>query len=110
MSDSYEQRETMGVSPPLRRAKFSQQLRPALLGVVVLTLLTGCGFPLLLLAIAHPLFPHQAGGSLLARGGLIIGSRLIGQAFTRPEYFQSRPSAAGSGYDGTASGYESWPQ
>ena len=94
----------MGVSLPLRRAKFSQQLRPALLAVLVLTLLTGCGFPLLLFAIARPLFPHQAGGSLLARGGLIIGSRLIGQEFTRPEYFQSRPSAAGSGYDGTASG------
>jgi len=104
MNDSHEPRERIGVSPLLRRAKFGQQLRPALLAVLVLTLLTGCGFPLLLFAIARPLFPHQAGGSLLARGGLIIGSRLIGQEFTRPEYFQSRPSAAGSGYDGTASG------
>ncbi len=104
MSDSPEPSERMGVSRSPRPAELNQQLRPALLAVVVLTLLTGCGFPLLLFAIARPLFPHQAGGSMLARGGLVIGSRLIGQEFTRPEYFQSRPSAAGSGYDGTASG------
>jgi len=93
-----------GVSPWPRSAKLSTQLRPAILSVLVLTLLTGCGFPLLLFAIARPLFPRQAGGSLLTRGGSIIGSRLIGQEFTRPEYFHSRPSAAGSGYDGTSSG------
>lgn len=104
MSDSSEPRERMGVSRPLRPAELNQQLRPALLAALVLTLLTGCGFPLLLFAIARPLFPDQAGGSMLARGGSVIGSRLIGQEFTRPEYFQSRPSAAGAGYDGTVSG------
>jgi K+-transporting ATPase ATPase C chain len=74
------------------------------LSVLVLTLLTGCVFPLLLAAIGRPLFPRQAAGSLVTRGGVVIGSELIGQEFSRPEYFQSRPSAAGAGYDGTSSG------
>jgi potassium-transporting ATPase KdpC subunit len=100
MIDSEEPAET----PPRRPAKLGDQLRPAMLGVLVLTLLTGCGFPVLLFVIGRPLFPRQADGSMLTRGGVIVGSRLIGQKFTRPEYFQSRPSAAGSGYDGTSSG------
>jgi len=74
------------------------------LSVLVLTLLTGCAFPLLLAAIGRPLFPRQASGSLVTRGGVVIGSELIGQEFSRPEYFQSRPSAAGNGYEGTSSG------
>jgi K+-transporting ATPase ATPase C chain len=72
--------------------------------MLVLTLLSGGVFPLLLFAIAWPLFPRQAGGSLIRRDGAVIGSRLIGQEFTWSQYFQSRPSAAGSGYGGTASG------
>jgi K+-transporting ATPase, c chain len=91
-------------APAAYPAKLSDQLQPAILSVVVLTLLTGCAFPLLLFAIARPLFPHQTGGSLVTRDGGVIGSELIGQEFTGPEYFQSRPSAAGSGYDGTSSG------
>ena len=79
-------------------------MRPAILSVLVLALLAGCVFPLLLLAIAGPLFPRQAHGSLLRRGGVTLGSELIGQEFTRPEYFHPRPSAAGAGYDGTSSG------
>jgi potassium-transporting ATPase KdpC subunit len=93
-----------GESPPASYAKLSEQLRPAILSVLVLTLLTGCAFPLLLYAIARPLFPRQADGTLITRGGTVVGSELIGQEFTRPEYFQSRPSAAGSGYDGASSG------
>jgi K+-transporting ATPase ATPase C chain len=106
MSDSDETAEvTAGrESPPASCAKLSEQLRPAILSVLVLTLLTGGAFPLLLFAIVRPLFPHQAGGTLVTRGGAVVGSELIGQEFTRPEYFQSRPSAAGSGYDGTSSG------
>jgi potassium-transporting ATPase KdpC subunit len=84
-------------------ARLDQQLRPMVLSVLVLTLITGCGFPLLLFAIGRPLFPYQADGSMLTRNGLLVGSRLIGQQFTQPEYFQPRPSAAGSGYDGTSS-------
>ena len=89
---------------PASGAKLGDQIRPAVLSVLVLTLLTGCVFPLLLAAIGRPLFPRQASGSLLTRGGAVIGSELIGQEFSRPEYFQSRPSAAGNGYDGMSSG------
>jgi potassium-transporting ATPase KdpC subunit len=83
---------------------FRDQLRPAIGGVFVLTLLAGVIFPLLLFAITRPMFSYQAKGSLVARGGVAAGSELIGQDFTGPEYFHPRPSAAGAGYDGTASG------
>jgi K+-transporting ATPase ATPase C chain len=74
------------------------------LSVLVLTLLTGCAFPVLVAAIGRPLFPRQASGSLVTRGGVVVGSDLIGQEFSQMGYFQSRPSAAGNGYDGTSSG------
>jgi K+-transporting ATPase ATPase C chain len=80
------------------------QIRPALVGILLLTLLTGIAFPLALAALAIPLFPHQAKGSLLASNQAVIGSELIGQPFAGPEYFHPRPSAAGDGYDATASG------
>jgi potassium-transporting ATPase KdpC subunit len=102
--DEPAERVSRWVSPTASPARFSDQVRPLILSVLVLTLLTGCVFPLLLAAIARPLFPRQAGGSLVTAGGKVVGSVLIGQEFTRPEYFQSRPSAAGSGYDGTSSG------
>lgn len=92
------------IPSPAPPAKLGDQIRPAILSVLVLTLLTGCVFPLLLAALGRPLFPRQAGGSLITRGGEVIGSALIGQEFSQPEYFQSRPSAAGNGYDGTSSG------
>jgi potassium-transporting ATPase KdpC subunit len=95
------------VGPRLSHApepSFRDQLRPAIWGVLVLTLLTGVIFPLLLFALARPLFPYQAKGSLVERGGLTAGSELIGQDFAAPQYFHPRPSAAGAGYDGTASG------
>ena len=88
--------------PP--HARFGAQIRPALLSVVLLTIVSGCIFPLLLFAIGRPLFPHQAAGSVVARDGTVVGSALIAQEFTRPEYFQPRPSAAGNGYDATSSG------
>lgn len=89
---------------PISTARLAGQFRPAVLNVLVLTVLTGCVFPLLLFAIGRPLFPHQSAGSLVHRGGQAAGSKLIGQQFTGPQYFQPRPSAAGSGYDATASG------
>ena len=90
--------------PPGQPARLSEQIRPAILNLLTLTLLAGCAFPLMLAAVGWPLFPHQAGGSLVFRGGVVVGSDLIGQEFSRPEYFHSRPSAAGNGYDGTSSG------
>lgn len=84
--------------------KLREHLRPAVVSVISLTLLTGCIFPLVLFALGWLLYPDQTAGSLVTRKGVVIGSRLIGQDFTRPEYFHTRPSAAGAGYDGTSSG------
>lgn len=80
-----------------------KQLFPALRATVVLAVLTGILFPLAITGLAQVLFKEQADGSLIRRNGQVVGSRLIGQPFTRPEYFHPRPSAAGSGYAGEAS-------
>jgi K+-transporting ATPase ATPase C chain len=85
-------------------AELGKQLRPVLVSVPLLTLVTGVAFPLVLAGLARPLFRSQADGSLVLRDGAVVGSDLIGQSFTGPGYFHSRPSAAGDGYDGTASG------
>ncbi len=80
-------------------------LRPALLLLLVLTVITGVIYPLAVTGLAAVLFPHQAGGSILLRDGKPIGSSLIGQAFTEPKYFWSRPSATSpQPYNGLASG------
>jgi len=84
--------------------RFGDHLRTAFVSVISLTLLTGCIFPLVLLVLGRWLYPYQAAGSLVTRNGVVIGSRLIGQDFTQPEYFHPRPSAAGNGYDSTSSG------
>lgn len=80
-------------------------IRPALVLFAALTLVTGLVYPLAVTAVAQAVFPHQANGSLVARGdGRPAGSRLIGQAFTDPGHFWSRPSATTPGpYDGGAS-------
>jgi len=76
----------------------------ALLMTVVTTVLLGVVYPLVVTAIAQVVFPDQANGELIVRDGRVIGSKLIGQAFSSPGYFHSRPSAAGTGYDATSSG------
>ncbi len=80
------------------------QIRPALMITLVLCVLTGVIYPGIVTGLAQALFPAQAGGSLVTVNGKVVGSALIGQPFTRAEYFHPRPSAAGSGYDPTASG------
>ena len=80
-----------------------KQIRPAVLLTIVLMVITGFAYPGLVTGLARLMFPTQAGGSLVTKDGQVVGSALIGQTFTQPWYFHSRPSAAGDGYDATAS-------
>jgi len=79
------------------------QISPGLRINLFFTILLGVAYPLAVTGISQVVFPHQANGSLVTQNGKVIGSELIGQSFSKPEYFQPRPSSAGSGYDPTAS-------
>ena len=79
------------------------QLRAAVLVFLALTVLTGVAYPLAVTVIAQVVFPHQANGSLIERGGKLVGSELIGQAFDDPRYFWGRPSATTPAYNAAAS-------
>ena len=86
-------------------ASTSGLLRPALTLFVVLSLVTGLLYPLAVTGVAQTVFPHQANGSLIQRGGTAVGSQLIGQSFTEPGHFWGRPSAtAPMPYNAAASG------
>ena len=81
-----------------------EQILPGLRIKLFLTLVLGVAYPLVMTGISQVLMPHKANGSLIKAGDQIIGSEIIGQNFTKPEYFHPRPSAAGDkGYDATAS-------
>ncbi len=80
-----------------------KQLITSCLFTLVTTLLLGLGYPLGMTVAAHFLMPQRANGQLVTKNGVVIGSRLIGQSFTGTGYFNSRPSAAGTGYDAASS-------
>ncbi len=83
---------------------FSSALRPAIVMTILFAVLLGLVYPLAMTGIGQALFPSQANGSLVRDArGTVIGSTVVGQAFTTDRYFQTRPSAAGKGYDGLAS-------
>jgi len=81
-----------------------KQIYPAVALTIVLTVLVGIIYPFVMTGLSDLLFKEKARGSLIEREGKVVGSRLIGQPFNGSGYFHSRPSAAGSGYDATASG------
>ena len=81
-----------------------KELGPGLRLTIIFTVLTGLLYPAVMTGLSELIFPKQANGSLITVNGKVVGSSLIGQSFAKPEYFHPRPSAAGNGYDATASG------
>jgi len=79
------------------------QLRPAIMSLLLLTLLTGIAYPVVVTVVAQLVFPAQANGSLISKNGQLVGSILIGQPFDDPKYFWSRPSATSPFPDNAAS-------
>ena len=80
-----------------------KELGPGLRLMIVFTVLTGLLYPAVMTGLSEVIFPRQANGSLVTVNGKVVGSSLIGQPFSKPEYFHPRPSSAGSGYDGSQS-------
>ena len=85
------------------KTDFLSQIKPALLGKIIFTAVCGFAYPLIVYGVAQVAFHHQAEGSLVEHGGQVVGSSLIGQAFTDDGYFWSRPSALPTAYDATTS-------
>src|SRR5450432_655894 len=80
------------------------QILPGLRIKLFMTVVLGVAYPLFMTGISQVIFPKQANGSLIQAGDKVIGSELIAQGFSKPEYFHPRPSSAGAGYDATSSG------
>jgi K+-transporting ATPase ATPase C chain len=81
-----------------------RHLVTSVLYTIVTVIALGLIYPTVIWGISILLFPHQANGSLIVDRGTVVGSQLVGQNFTKPQYFQGRPSAAGKGYDPTSTG------
>jgi K+-transporting ATPase ATPase C chain len=81
-----------------------KEIGPGFRITLIFTVLTGLLYPAIMTGLSGLIFPKQAQGSLVTVNGKVVGSSLIGQSFSKPEYFHPRPSAAGNGYDATASG------
>jgi K+-transporting ATPase ATPase C chain len=84
---------------------FSRQLGPAVVAIVVFTVLCGLVYPLVVTVVAQVAWHDKANGSLIKKDGVVVGSSLIGQQFADAKYFHPRPSAAGAGYDGLSSSF-----
>jgi K+-transporting ATPase ATPase C chain len=84
---------------------FTRQLGPAVLAIIVFTVITGLVYPLVVTGVAQVAWNDKANGSLVKKDGVVVGSSLIGQNFADLKYFHPRPSAAGTGYDGLASSF-----
>ena len=80
-----------------------KELGPGLRLTIIFTVLTGLLYPAVMTGLSEAIFPRQSKGSLVTVNGKVVGSSLIGQPFAKPEYFHPRPSAAGNGYDASAS-------
>src|ERR1700682_1493177 len=80
----------------------------SVLMTIATTVLLGIIYPLVVTGIAQVLFPQKANGQLIKANGKVVGSRILGQAFSSPGYFHPRPSAAGNGYNATASNGSQW--
>jgi len=93
-----------GVGVRLRERAPMKNLKIAILMTVVTTVLLGIIYPLVVTGLAQALFHDKANGQLIVRDGQLVGSKIIGQAFSGPGYLHSRPSAAGNGYDAANSG------
>jgi K+-transporting ATPase ATPase C chain len=84
---------------------FTRQLGPAVLALVVFTVIAGLIYPFVVTGVAQVAWNDKANGSLIKKDGVVVGSSLIGQNFSDPKYFHPRPSAAGTGYDGLSSSF-----